>query len=203
MYLLFLWRGTLRFWGVQHHYEGHWKGWALKIETFLGPEMARAKPVWVPWYIMHYMYYIMYQYVSPTITYRYIMYCTTYNNTPPPKQPFFRTFKESTAPYKVHNMGLRYIKCQKKQTSYGAKKLPISKYKQRKLSAYMYLRNTICWKEMAETAPMALWIAEPKRLFSSCVVRTSSAHTSGHGPGFNTPQWEVTSPVRHTSGIKV
>ncbi len=31
-----------------------------------------------------------------TITYRYIMY-------------FFRTFKKSTAPYKVHNMGLRYI----------------------------------------------------------------------------------------------
>ncbi len=30
-----------------------------------------------------------------TITYRYIMY-------------FFRTFKKSTAPYKVHNMGLRY-----------------------------------------------------------------------------------------------
>ncbi len=29
-----------------------------------------------------------------TITYRYIMY-------------FFRTFKKSTAPYKVHNMGLR------------------------------------------------------------------------------------------------
>jgi hypothetical protein len=28
---------------VQHHYEGHWKGWALKIKTFLGPEMARAK----------------------------------------------------------------------------------------------------------------------------------------------------------------
>jgi hypothetical protein len=27
---------------VQHHYEGHWKGRALKIETFLGPEMARA-----------------------------------------------------------------------------------------------------------------------------------------------------------------
>ncbi len=23
---------------------------------------------------------------------------------------FFRTFKKSTAPYKVHNMGLRYIK---------------------------------------------------------------------------------------------
>jgi hypothetical protein len=30
---------------VQHHYEGHWKGWALKIETFLGPEMARVKRV--------------------------------------------------------------------------------------------------------------------------------------------------------------
>jgi hypothetical protein len=24
---------------------GHWKGWALKIETFLGPEMARTKRV--------------------------------------------------------------------------------------------------------------------------------------------------------------
>ena len=32
-----------------------------------------------------------------TSTFRYIMY-------------FFRTFKKSTAPYKVHNMGLRYIK---------------------------------------------------------------------------------------------
>ncbi len=30
---------------VQHHYEGHWKGWALKIKTFLGPEMARVKRV--------------------------------------------------------------------------------------------------------------------------------------------------------------
>jgi hypothetical protein len=39
----------------------------------------------------------MYQYFSPTITYRYIMY-------------FFRTFKKSTALYKVHNMVLRYIK---------------------------------------------------------------------------------------------
>ncbi len=28
---------------MQHQYEGHWKGWALKIETFLGPEMARAR----------------------------------------------------------------------------------------------------------------------------------------------------------------
>jgi hypothetical protein len=32
-----------------------------------------------------------------TITYRYIMY-------------FFRTFKKSTVPYKVHNMGLQYKK---------------------------------------------------------------------------------------------
>ncbi len=24
-------------------YEGHWKGWALEIETFLGPEMATSK----------------------------------------------------------------------------------------------------------------------------------------------------------------
>jgi hypothetical protein len=22
------------------HFEGHWKGWALKIEIFLGPEMT-------------------------------------------------------------------------------------------------------------------------------------------------------------------
>ncbi len=37
--------------------------------------------------------------------------CTS--NTPPPpphQQPFFRKFKKSTAPYKVHNLGLRYIK---------------------------------------------------------------------------------------------
>jgi hypothetical protein len=25
---------------MQHHYEGHWKGWALKIKIFLGPEMS-------------------------------------------------------------------------------------------------------------------------------------------------------------------
>ena len=43
------------------------------------------------------MYYITYQYFFLTITYGYRMY-------------FFRTFKKSTAPYKVHNMGLRYIK---------------------------------------------------------------------------------------------
>jgi hypothetical protein len=30
---------------VQHHYKGHWKGWALKTETFLGPEMTREKRV--------------------------------------------------------------------------------------------------------------------------------------------------------------
>jgi hypothetical protein len=26
------------------HFEGNWKGWAFKIETFLGPEMATAPP---------------------------------------------------------------------------------------------------------------------------------------------------------------
>jgi hypothetical protein len=28
------------------YYNGHWKGWALKIDTFLGPEMttSKAKP---------------------------------------------------------------------------------------------------------------------------------------------------------------
>jgi hypothetical protein len=33
---------------MQHHYEGHWKGWALKIETFLGHEMAtsEASAIW-------------------------------------------------------------------------------------------------------------------------------------------------------------
>ena len=24
----------------QIHYKGHWKGWAMKVETFLGPEKA-------------------------------------------------------------------------------------------------------------------------------------------------------------------
>jgi hypothetical protein len=64
--------------------------WALKWnECHLGPKKSMKY-----WYVM---YYITYQYFFPTITYRYIMY-------------FFRTFKKSTAPYKVHNMGLRYIK---------------------------------------------------------------------------------------------
>ncbi len=40
--------GTLWFWWGKIHFEGHWKGWALKIETFLGPEMAtsEAKTIW-------------------------------------------------------------------------------------------------------------------------------------------------------------
>jgi hypothetical protein len=25
------------------HYKSHWKGWSLKIETFLGPEMATSE----------------------------------------------------------------------------------------------------------------------------------------------------------------
>ncbi len=30
------------------HFESHWKGWALKIEIFLGPEMAtsEASAIW-------------------------------------------------------------------------------------------------------------------------------------------------------------
>ena len=31
-------------WG-EIHYKGHWKGWAMKVETFLGPETTRAKRV--------------------------------------------------------------------------------------------------------------------------------------------------------------
>ena len=27
----------------KRHYAGHWKGWAMKVETFLGPETAWAK----------------------------------------------------------------------------------------------------------------------------------------------------------------
>ncbi len=27
----------------QIYFRGHWKGWALKIETFLGPEMASSE----------------------------------------------------------------------------------------------------------------------------------------------------------------
>ncbi len=32
----------------QIHYKGHWKGWALKIETFLGPERTKneASDIW-------------------------------------------------------------------------------------------------------------------------------------------------------------
>jgi hypothetical protein len=59
-------------------------------------------------YMKRFCVYITSQYFFPaiifrdiishiTITYRYIMY-------------FFRTFKKSTAPYNVLNMGLRYIK---------------------------------------------------------------------------------------------
>jgi hypothetical protein len=35
------------------HYEWHWKGWALEIQTFLGPEMAtsEAGAIWALRYI--------------------------------------------------------------------------------------------------------------------------------------------------------
>ncbi len=31
-------------------FKGHWKGWALKVESFLGPEMAtsEASAIWAP-----------------------------------------------------------------------------------------------------------------------------------------------------------
>ncbi len=48
------------------------------------------------------------RYIFPAIIYRDIIshIISTYRDI----MYFFRTFKKSTAPYKVHNMGLRYIK---------------------------------------------------------------------------------------------
>jgi hypothetical protein len=40
---MFIWRGRYDFDASNINYKGHWKDWALEIETFLGPEMARAK----------------------------------------------------------------------------------------------------------------------------------------------------------------
>jgi hypothetical protein len=37
---MFIWGGTKNFDVGYIHFEGLWKVWALKIETFLGPEMA-------------------------------------------------------------------------------------------------------------------------------------------------------------------
>jgi hypothetical protein len=45
MYLLFLWRVRNGFEACNIITRGIGRGWALKIETFLGPEMARAKRV--------------------------------------------------------------------------------------------------------------------------------------------------------------
>ncbi len=42
MYQLFIRRGTYRFLCGQIHFEDHWKGWALKIKTLLGPEMTTS-----------------------------------------------------------------------------------------------------------------------------------------------------------------
>jgi hypothetical protein len=48
MYLLILWRGHNDFPAGNIHYKGHCKGWTLKTETFLGPEMATsvASAIW-------------------------------------------------------------------------------------------------------------------------------------------------------------
>jgi hypothetical protein len=45
MHLLFIWRGAGRhgFDAGNIHYKGYWKWWALKIEPFLGPEMATSE----------------------------------------------------------------------------------------------------------------------------------------------------------------
>jgi hypothetical protein len=53
------------------------------------------------------MSYIMSQYLIPAIINRDIIYALCTSNTP--TTAIFRTFKKSTAPYKVYNMGLRYI----------------------------------------------------------------------------------------------
>ncbi len=46
--MLFIWRVCNGFEEGKIQYEGHWKGWALKIETFLGCEMATsvASAIW-------------------------------------------------------------------------------------------------------------------------------------------------------------
>jgi|688.fasta_scaffold190469_1 hypothetical protein len=48
MYLLFYGVGPNDFEAGNIYYKGHWKGWALKIETFLAPEMATsvASAIW-------------------------------------------------------------------------------------------------------------------------------------------------------------
>jgi hypothetical protein len=43
MYLLFIWRERNDFDAGKSNFEGHWKGWALKILTFLGPEKATSE----------------------------------------------------------------------------------------------------------------------------------------------------------------
>jgi hypothetical protein len=69
------------------HIEGHFEG----AQTFLTPQIVPSAAS------AAIIYRDIISHITITITYRYIMY-------------FFRTFKKSTAPYKVHNMGLRYIK---------------------------------------------------------------------------------------------
>ncbi len=45
MYLLFIGAGQNDFDVGYIHFEGHWKGWALKIETFWALKWPRAKRV--------------------------------------------------------------------------------------------------------------------------------------------------------------
>jgi hypothetical protein len=72
------------------HFEGHFEG-VKKVEVKKGGNVYITSQYFFPAIIYR-------DIISHIIsTYRYIMY-------------FFRTFKKSTAPYKVHNMGLRYTK---------------------------------------------------------------------------------------------
>jgi hypothetical protein len=42
--IVYMGRDELIFFYVGYiHFDGHWKGWALKIKTFLGPEMAMSE----------------------------------------------------------------------------------------------------------------------------------------------------------------
>jgi hypothetical protein len=43
MYLLFIWPGCNDLDAGDIHYKGYWKGWAFKMETFLGSQTATSE----------------------------------------------------------------------------------------------------------------------------------------------------------------
>jgi hypothetical protein len=79
------------------------------------------------WYIVKYITYVLLP--SHHLQVHNIFHYVPVTPPPPHQQPFFRTFKKSTAPYKVHNMGLRYIK----RLTYSFKLLPKTKKKEKEL----------------------------------------------------------------------